>query len=99
MQTIHLEFITPLEIPIIKRYGDKNEFYLLRFYNKEGVLLADIELPLSRIHMEQNRQLTKLFTYCINLQYVPLILFDNAHRISINRYKFRRISSHKKENQ
>lgn len=86
---IHLEFMTDSEIRTKEGIGRVLKKYVLRFFNENNQTIAYFDLGKEKIKKVSNGQKNKRISYSINLQDIPMVIFNEVDKIDITYLKRR----------
>ena len=89
-QAFHLEFMSTKKIRVRKGIGPRKQGFAIELYDEIGELLANIDLSDIDVAYVENLPKRSIYTYSINLEKVPIVLFDHAVRINLIRNHIKR---------
>lgn len=86
--SLHLEFVSreAIQVQHFDEPGKKRAYYLVECFNRQGEIIAQIEMDTAAVREFSNRQLPPLLSYSIDLQAIPVVILDQTSVINIERH-------------
>lgn len=83
LQSYHLEFISTSEVKTIEKFKKKatNAYYDIKLYDENNMLIQNF-IVLYR-HSKEINKTVEISSYSINLNQIPIIIFNRVKRIDI----------------